>query len=92
MVWGWLPDKTEVSYKVFLHLVLKRLEELGIPFDLEEMICDFELSIHKSLDDMCPSIKILGCFFHFALALQRKVDKWGMKTHYENNEIFRKFI
>ena len=91
-VWGWLPDKTETSYKVFLHLILINLKELSIPFNLEEIICDYELNIHKSLDDMCERVKILGCFFHFAQSLQHKVDKWEMKPHYENNEPFRKFI
>ena len=91
-VWGWLPDKTDVSYKIFLYLILSKLKELQIPFNIEEVICDFELNIHKSLDDMCPNVKILGCFFHFALSIQRKVDKWGMKTHYEENETFRKFV
>ena len=92
VVWGWLPDKTELSYKVFLHLILEKLKDLEITFNLEEIICDFELAIHKSIDDICPDMKILGCFFHFALAVQRKVDKWGLKTHYENDEKFRRFV
>ena len=91
-VWGWLPDKSETSYKVFLHLIQSKLKELHIPFNVEEVISDFELNIHKSLDEMCPGVKILGCFFHFALALQRKVDKGGMKTTYEDDPNFRKFI
>ena len=92
VVWGWLPDKCEVSYKVFLHMVLEKLRELNIPFNLEEIITDFELNIHKSIDDMMPDIDILGCFFHLAKAFKKKVDIKHMKMHYENNDKFRKFI
>ena len=91
-VWGWLPDKTEISYKVFLHLVLGKIMELQIPFNVEEIITDFELNIHKAVDDMLPSVCILGCYFHLAKAFKKKVDKKNMKRNYETNDKFRRFI
>ena len=41
---------------------------------------------------MMPDVDILGCFFHLAKAFKKKVDQKHMKTNYENNEVFRKFI
>ena len=46
----------------------------------------------KAVDQMMPSVDILGCFFHFKKALNNKVDKKGMKTIYQKDTKFRNFI
>ena len=61
VVWNWLPDKSEVSYKVFLYLIQEKLKELGIQFIVKEMISDFELSIHKSIVEMIQEVRSTGC-------------------------------
>ena len=73
-------------------MVLEKLKELEIPFNLEELVVDFEINIHKSIDEILPDVAILGCFFHFAKAFKTKVDKKKMKKHYESNPDFRQFI
>ena len=90
-VWGWLPDKSITSYKVFILLIKIKMEELGFKLNVESVLCDFELNILKAIDDML-SCKILGCFFHHKKCFHRKVDKNGLKSHYENDEYFREFI
>ena len=90
--WGWLPDKKEKSYKMFLHLIMKKMSELGLTFNLKEIICDYEINIHKSLDDLLPNVEILGCFFHLVKAFKKKVDKRKMKQEYSSNDQFRRFI
>ena len=77
---------------MFLHLVSEKLKDLNIPFNMTEIISDFELNIHKSIDDMLEDVDILGCFFHLAKAFQNKVDRNGMKLEYENNPEFHKFV
>jgi hypothetical protein len=57
-----------------------------------ELIVDFEINIHKSIDEMMPGVDILGCFFHLAKVFKKKVDKKNMKKHYNENPEFRKFI
>ena len=91
VVWGWLPDKTEEIYKVFFHLVQKKMEDLGININIESVLCDFELNIMKSIDVMLK-VPILGCFFHLKQCFQRKVSKNGFKSLYENDEFFNSFI
>ena len=59
---------------------------------MEELISDFELNIHKAIDEILPEVDVLGCFFHLAKAFKKKVDKKEMKRHYENNPEFQKFI
>ena len=91
VVWGWLPDKMETSYKVFFLLVEKKLKTLDLDLKVESVISDFEMNILKSVDEMlqCP---ILGCFFHFKKCIQRRVDRNGFKSRYENDEHFQSFI
>ena len=91
VVWGLLPDKSETSYKCFLLLVKKKMEELKLELNVKSVICDFELNIIKSVDDML-GVPIHGCYFHFKKCFMRRVDKNGMKTVYEKNEQFRKLI
>ena len=92
MVWGWLPDKAEMSYKVFLALVIEKLKQENIPFNQEEIISDFELNIHKAIDSILPGVDILGCFFHLAKAFKMKVDKGHMTKTYENDPEFKQFV
>ena len=74
-MWGWLPDKAVVSYNVFLHLILEKLKEMRVEINIAEIISDFELNIHKPINDMMPDVDILGCFFHLTKAFNMKVDK-----------------
>ena len=73
-------------------MIQEKLAELKIQFNIKEVISDFELNIHKALDDMLTDIEILGCFFHLAKAFKKKVDQKQMKKHYDNNPEFRRFI
>ena len=43
-------------------MVLERLKEWNIPFNVEELIVDFEINIYKSIDEILPNVAILECF------------------------------
>ena len=58
---------------------------------VKSVLSDFELNIMKSIDVMLQ-VPIMGCFFHHKKCFQRKVDKSGLKTRYENDEKFSKFL
>ena len=91
VVWSWLPDKSETSYKIFLLMIQEKMEELGFSLKVSSVLCDFELSIMKSIDTMLKC-DIHGCFFHHKYCFQRRVDKFGFKTRYESDKQFRGFI
>ena len=91
VVWAWLPDKAEQSYKVFIHLVQEKLKELNIGFNIKSVSSDFELNIHKSIDQMLIGVEILGCFFHLQKTFFHRVEKKGMKTRYDQDLMFRHF-
>ena len=73
VVWGWLPDKKEESYKVFFYLVQKKMEELGLSVNIKSVLFDFELNIMKAIDVQLK-VPILGCFFHLKY-LVNKIQK-----------------
>ena len=81
-----------MSTQVFFSLVLKALEDAHVSFNVKEVISDFEINIHKAIDDSLENVSILGCFFHFAKALRVKVDKRHMRNKYQNNEKFQEFV
>ena len=91
VVWGWLPDKKETSYKVFFLLIKNKMKELGFDLQVKSVLCDFELNILKSIDTILKC-EILGCFFHLKKCLQRRMDKKGFKTRYEIDELFYEFM
>ena len=91
VVWGWLPDKSETSYKVFFALVDKKLKELGLDLNVRSILCDFELNILKAIDEMVDC-EVYGCFFHHKKCYQTRVDRKGFKSRYENDEKFYEFI
>ena len=91
MCWGWLQDKTEMSYKIYLALVLEAMEDLGMKFDIQSVTSDFELAIMKAVDEVLQ-VDILGCFFHLKKVFTNKVDKKGFKIRYQHDEKFRSFI
>ena len=88
---GWLPDKSEISYKVFFLLLKKKMDELGLSTKIKSLLCDFELNILKSADSMLKVI-LHACFFHFKQCIQRRVDRNGFKKRYETDEFFMAFI
>ena len=90
--WAWLPDKSEVSYKVLIHMVQEKLSELNIKFNIKEVISDFEINIQKAADQMLPEIQILGCFFHLSKCFWKRLQMKGMVTEYDNNAKFREFV
>ena len=47
---GWLPDKSEISYKVFFLLIHKKMAEIDLDLKVKAVLCDFELNILKSID------------------------------------------
>ena len=80
VAWGWLPDKSLQSYKVFFYMMLEELKRRNIPLNIKEFISDFELNILKSADEMLPGIFILGCFFHISKAIWKKVQVNGFAS------------
>ena len=73
VAFGWLPDKTALSYHVFLLLLMQKfkMEHKNIV----KLKLDFENAIHRAFEVI---FNIRGCFFHFSQAGWCQVQKGSM--------------
>ncbi|KAK0407687.1 hypothetical protein QR680_003532 [Steinernema hermaphroditum] len=83
LVYCFLPDKTENSYKRALQLLLD--------FDREQsrrpqsIMIDFEMAEVTAIRAMFPNTHIHGCYFHFSQSVWRNIQAHGMGTRYAND-------
>ena len=98
VAFGWLPNKTTVSYHIFLLLVLSKFhdekDKIGKIFGksalkLKKIKLDFEVSIRNAFEVV---FKLTGCYFHFSQAFWRRVQKGGLVVAYCQDKEFREFV
>ena len=65
---GLLPDKTKDTYERFFAMVSAYLETNDLPNNFEGhfFMTDFEKNIRSSFQLFWPSVRTLGCYFHFS--------------------------
>ena len=88
---GFLPDKTESSYKLFFAMIQFELETRNIKCSLKKMMVDFEIGIQKAILSVFDE-EILACFFHFSQCLWKTVQAGSMAVLYDTDDEFQEFI
>ena len=72
VAYGYLPDKKQLSYSLFLYLILDAFEKYQEDFraltgrihlKLRVIVSDYEMSIHNSFGDF---FIMRGCYFHWS--------------------------
>lgn len=64
-----MTRKTQKTYEHCLRYVHENVFSLRC----ESIITDYEIAMRQALKEVVPGIKLLGCWFHFAQAIRRKV-------------------
>lgn len=64
-----MTRKTQKTYEHCLCYVHENVFSLRC----ESIITDYEIAMRQALKEVVPGIKLLGCWFHFAQAIRRKV-------------------
>lgn len=64
-----MTRKTQQAYE---H-VFRYIHENIIPLNCKAIITDYEAAMRQGLKNVLPNIKLLGCWFHYAQAVRRKV-------------------
>ena len=88
---GFLPNKTEISYTIFFTMIQVELEKRNLNCSLKKIMVDFEIGIQKAIISVFD-VEILACFFHFSQCLWKRVQSGQMSSLYEQDEKFREFI
>ena len=65
-----------------LQCILQECTRLNLVFQPKTVILDFEQATHIAFQRCIPSTAILGCRFHFAQAVFRKIATLGLKPIY----------
>ena len=78
-VYGFLPNKTESTYKRFLDVLLSPLPNAAP----DKVLIDFELAAMKAFEKALPNASISGCFFHLSQNFIRKIGELGLKNLYD---------
>ena len=90
MVYGFWQNKKGETYFKFFNMVKIALNDLN--FELKSVSVDFEIGVINAYQTLFPSCQIVGCFFHLSQNLMKKVRKYGLKTKYIHNPLFRKLF
>lgn len=88
-----MTRKTEEAYTHALRYVHENLFTL----QCGAIITDYECAMRKAIRNVVPDIKMLGCWFHFAQAIRRKVASLGdlfeiVRTTEKARDLYYKII
>jgi len=81
-VYALLPNKSKETYSRFWQL----LKESNVDLEPQSILSDFELASFQAVRDTFPQTDIVGCFFHLAQAVWRKIQTSGLYETYTTND------
>jgi hypothetical protein len=87
-----LKDKLTETYAKCLTILLNKCKEINLKFQPEEIVIDFEKSIHNAVKSVWNEVKIIGCRFHISQAWWRKVQELGLSKDYKERTEVGKWI
>ena len=80
-VYGFLPNKTQSTYKLFLDILLSLFPNAAP----DKILIDFELAAMKAFEKALPNATISGCIFHLSQNFIRKIGEIGLNNLYHSN-------
>ena len=93
LVFVLMTGKSSYQYRrVFQHVKQQVLHVTGHPLAPCKIVCDFEKSLHIAVQFEFPTVRLLGCHFHFGQSLWRKIQQIGLATSYRNDQRLKKAI
>ena len=89
-----LPDKSSASYARLWEAVYQELSGHGaVQISGPERIgMDFEFGPAKEIKELFPSIKVVGCFFHFRKVLNDQIKNKGAQKFYNRSLEFQDVV
>ena len=52
------------------------------------MVIDFEAAVWQSVKEIFPSVELHGCHFHFAQAVYKNVQSFGLVSEYKKGSVY----
>ena len=83
-----MSGKCKKDYKK----VFKAVKPLFLAFVVSTITIDFEAVMWCAIPLVFPGVTILGCYFHWAQAVWRKVQELGLQVAFNNDNNTHKYI
>ncbi len=72
--------------------LLHEAAQRHLPIQPTRVMTDFEKALLQSISINFPTATVKGCFYHFAQAIWRKIQQFGLQINYQEEEEIRKFF
>jgi len=89
LVFCLLIDKSVKTYEFVFTMIVENCNTLGFLSSPKNITVDFELAIHKAIENVWPNTTIIGCRFHLTQSWWRNIQMCGLTSFYkdESSEI-----
>lgn len=85
LVFCLLIDKSVKTYEFVFTMIVEKCNTLGFLFSPKNITVDFELAIHKAIENVWPNTTIIGCRFHLTQSWWRNIQKCGLTSFYKDD-------
>ena len=81
-VFAFLEKKNQASYDELFEAINNKLTDLHLNASVEKIICDFEIAVIQSVQNVLGDVQIQGCFYHLRQSTYRKIQNLGLVERY----------
>ena len=93
LVFVLMSGKMSVQYRRVLQHVKQRVfQKTGRHLAPNQIICDFEKSLHVAIQFEFPQARTVSCYYHFCQSLWRRVEQVGLARSYNRDPRLKKVI
>ena len=85
-----LPNKEKNTYSRVFTLISTFATARGLLFNPQRFKLDYEIGMLKAIEENFPQARVTGCNFHYMQALYRRVQKYGLKKLYDEDETVKR--
>lgn len=77
--------KSKSTYQKIFKALTEAIEELLLLPKPNVILSDFEVAAFSSAEEIFPSARIQGCYFHFAQSIFRAIQRYGLQSTYASD-------
>ena len=78
-----MTRRRKTDYDVVFKKLLQILDDNQC---FESVVIDFEAAVWQSVKEIFPSVELHGCHFHFAQAVYKNVQSFGLVSEYKKRQ------
>ncbi len=91
-IFALLPNKSTNTYLRLFRILQDKAAEFNCIFSPKIFLIDFELEVKNAIRIIFPQSEIKGCLFHFAQALIRNLQNFGLTDSYRDDNEFKRLV